>query len=257
LPIITLSISVVIPVKDDADHLRRCLALITAQSRLADEIVVVDNGSTDDSAEVARSFGARVVDRPGGGIPAASAAGYDAATGDILARLDADCLPAPDWLEQVERAFDGDHALDAITGGARFSDGPRPLRSPLAALYLGSYFLLVGSALGHVPLFGSNFAMRRSAWLDARASVHRDDPVVHDDMDLSMHLGPEHRIRYNRRLSMGISIRPFFSGSGMVYRFKRGFHSILMHWPEQAPWLRWYRRFRLARFARPDGRARR
>jgi glycosyltransferase involved in cell wall biosynthesis len=243
LTIIALSISVVIPVKDDAEHLRRCLAQLALQTRLPNEIVIVDNGSVDDSAAVAIGWGARVVDRPGGGIPAASAAGYDAARGDVIARLDADCLPAVDWLDRIERAFTADSGLTAVTGGAYFIDGPRPIRAALIVLYLGSYFVSVGSALGHVPLFGSNFAMRRSAWLEARDSMHSNDPVVHDDMDLSMHLGPTRRIRFDRNLSMGISIRPFFSARGFLYRFKRGFHSILIHWPEEFPWLRWYRRF--------------
>ena len=55
------TISVVIPVYNDAALLRRCLEALAAQTRRADEIVVVDNGSTDDSAEVARRGGARVV----------------------------------------------------------------------------------------------------------------------------------------------------------------------------------------------------
>ncbi|CAD5991340.1 Glycosyl transferase family 2 [Agreia sp. COWG] len=236
------TISVVIPVKDDAIQLDRCLAALAAQTRRADEIVVVDNGSTDDSAAVARDAGAVVVFVRGGGIPAASAAGYDAASGDVIARLDADCIPARGWLELIERQLAAHPRVAAVTGGARFVDGPRLLRAPLALAYLGAYFGSVGLALGHAPLFGSNFAMRRSAWLAVQREVHRGDEFVHDDMDLSMHVGPRRRIRYVRGLGMGISMRPLFDASAFGTRLHRGFHSLAIHWPHELPWLRAFRR---------------
>jgi glycosyltransferase involved in cell wall biosynthesis len=236
-------ISVVIPVKDDAELLKRCLEALGAQARRPDEIVVVDNGSSDDSARIARDAGARVVFVDGGGIPAASAAGYDAAAHEVIARLDADCVPGRDWLERIDAALARHPDAVAVTGGAHFIDGPRALRSPLALFYLGAYFGTVLLAMGHVPLFGSNFAMRRDAWLSASDSVHRGDPFVHDDMDLSMHLGPRRRIRYVHGLGMGISMRPFFDSSGFGTRIRRGFHSLFVHWPHELPWLRWARRF--------------
>lgn len=70
-----LSVSVVIPVRDDAEELEKCLALLARQSVRPFEVVVVDNGSTDASAEVARRWGAVVVVEPRPGIPAAAATG--------------------------------------------------------------------------------------------------------------------------------------------------------------------------------------
>jgi cellulose synthase/poly-beta-1,6-N-acetylglucosamine synthase-like glycosyltransferase len=156
--------------------------------------------------------------------------------------LDADCLPGRDWLERVERAFVRHPDAVAVTGGAHFIDGPRILRAPLALFYLGAYFGSVFLALGHMPLFGSNLAMRRYAWLAVSDDVHRGDEFVHDDMDLSVHIGPRQRIRYVRGLGMGISMRPLFDASGFATRMRRGFHSLVIHWPHDVPWLRWARR---------------
>ena len=242
----TTTISVVIPAKDDADLLERCLRALAQQSRRADEIIVVDNDSSDDTADRARRLGATVISEIRPGIPAASAAGYDHAAGDIIARLDADCIPAVDWLRRIETAFSDEPDTVAVTNGARFIDGPRHLRALAATLYLGAYFGTVSAALGHVPLFGSNFAMRRSGWEAVRLEVHRHDAMVHDDMDLSFHLGPERRIRLDRSVRMTMSYRPFTNARAFVLRVRRGFHSVVAHWPQELPWKRWIRRIRSA-----------
>lgn len=238
------TVTVVVPVKDDADVLEVCLRILREQTVPAEEIVVVDNGSDDRSADVAASFGARVVQHPGGGIPGASAAGYDAARSDVIARLDADCVPGRDWVEAVGEALRRRPEVCAVTGAASFGDGPRALRRLLAVGYLGAYFVLLTPALGHPPLFGSNFAMRRSAWQAVSAQVHRHDEDVHDDLDLAYHLGAQHRVRYVRGLRMRMSMRPFTSAGSFAVRLRRGMHTVIVHWPTEFPPVRWARRFR-------------
>jgi glycosyltransferase involved in cell wall biosynthesis len=235
------TVSVVIPVKDDAGLLARCLRALRAQSELPDEIVVVDNGSSDRSAAVARRMGAVAVHCPVPGIPAAASTGYDAASGDLILRLDADCVPDPRWVGAMIRAFDDHPEIDAFTGGAVFIDGPRVLRRPLATFYLGAYHLVCRTALGHRPLFGSNLAMRRSAWEAVSPEVHRGDSELHDDLDLSFHLGLRHRIGTLDGAGMGMSMRPFASGSGMRRRVRRGMRTVTSHWPTQFPPHRWRR----------------
>lgn len=233
--------SVVIPVKDDGVRLRRCLDALAVQTRPADEIIVVDNGSSDASAEIARVGGAMVVrcDRPG--IPAASARGYDSAAGDLILRLDADCIPAPTWIEAMTTTFAARPDVHILTGGARFIDGPRMLRRPLAAAYLASYAVVSAPALGHLPLFGSNLAFRSDAWRDVRAVAHRSDAALHDDFDLAFHFGERHRIRYLPGHHMGISMRPFGSARAFARRIGLGFRTVLVHWPQDFPPVRWTR----------------
>ena len=234
------TVSVVIPVKDDADLLRRCLRALASQTVLADEIIVVDNASTDASAQVAVDAGATVVRCETPGIPAASSCGYDHATGQIILRLDADCIPSTTWIQSMQRAFLTDPHTDAFTGGARFIDGPRVLRSPLATAYLGAYAVVGLVALGHLPVFGSNMGFRREAWRRVRSVVHRS-PTVHDDFDLAFHLGEHHRIRYIPHAEMGMSMRPFYDAWAFGRRIRVGVITVLTHWPYDFPPLRWQR----------------
>ncbi len=240
------TVSVVIPVRDDAEHLWRCLRALAAQTLTPDEIVVVDNDSRDDSAAIARRAGARVVSCAERGIPAAAAAGYDAASGELILRLDADSLPAPGWAASMVEAL-GDPRVDAVTAGALFHDGPARLRTPMAVAFLGVYTAFAYPALGHAPLWGSNLAFRRAAWESVRDRVHRH-PELHDDLDLAFHLGREHRIRITTGRHMRVSSRTVRPGR-FAKSFSRGMRTVFAHWPGEIPPARWARRIRRSRRA--------
>ena len=222
-------ISVIIPALNDADMLRNCLAALKAQSRLADEIVVVDNGSTDDTAAVALAAGARVVDEPLTGIFPATAAGFDSAKGGILTRLDADSVPAPDWLARIDTAFAADDALTALTGPGAFYGSNRLVHWLGRHLYIGGYFWFIGLVLGHPPLFGSNLALRSTAWSRLRLTVHRNRVDIHDDLDLSYHVTPDMVVRYDPKLVVGISARPFGSWRALRRRLSWAFGTMALN----------------------------
>ena len=109
-----LSISVVIPVYNGAGTLPAGLHALQQQTRSPDEIIVVDDGSTDGSAGLARDSGARVISQRNAGPAAARNRGAAAAQGDALLFTDADCAPAPDWVECMARAF-----ADPAVAGAK------------------------------------------------------------------------------------------------------------------------------------------
>ncbi|QMU98128.1 glycosyltransferase family 2 protein [Microbacterium esteraromaticum] len=229
-----MRLSVVIPVRNDAELLARCLSALRPQTRPADEVIVVDNASSDASAAVAADGGARVLSCPEPGIPAAAAAGYDAAGGDLILRLDADCIPPRTWIQDTERLLSRSPGMVAATGWARFVDGPGALRWTVD-LYLGAYTIAAWTALGHRPLFGSNMALRADAWRAVRTEVHRHDAETHDDLDLSFHLGRIGAIGRLTGVRMGISMRPLRPGSGLRRRVRRGLHTVTLHWPEDLP----------------------
>lgn len=220
------TVTVVIPVLNDARMLERALAALAAQSRRADAVIVVDNGCVDDSVVVARRAGARVVREPLRGILAATARGFDAADTDVIARIDADSRPRPDWLERVMGHFETAPAADAVTATGVFYDGTRLARVLGAHLYLGGYFFWLGLLLGRPPLYGSNFALRAATWHDVRDHVRRTDRRVHDDLEISFHL-PEHAdVRADPALTMPVSARPFDTVGETARRVAWGFRTI-------------------------------
>ncbi|WP_394770934.1 glycosyltransferase family 2 protein [Lacisediminihabitans sp.] len=212
------TISVVIPVFNDAPMLRVCLEALAAQSRPADEIIVVDNDSTDDTAEVGVAGGARVITERVSGIFPAAAAGYDAARGEIIARLDADSVPPADWLERIEAALADSDGLACITGPGDFYGSNRFVHWVARTIYIGGMFVFVGAMLGHPPLFGSNFAMPSRVWQRVRDRVNRSLPRIHDDLDLSYHLEPDMSVIYDPTLRVAVSARPFDSWSSLARR---------------------------------------
>lgn len=240
------TVSVVVPSLNDARMLEGCLADLASQTRPADEVIVVDNGSTDDTQAVAAAHGAVAVVEPEHGVLRATARGFDAATGDVIGRLDADSRPASDWVERLADRFDADPTLGALTGTGTFY-GCGPVARFLGAhVYLGGYFWFMGMIIGRTPLFGSNFALRREAWRDARERIHLDDPRAHDDLDISFVLDPAVAVDYDPDLHVGVSARPLESVAGMRRRAAWAFHVVGVNWAEVS----WPRRVAAASRAR-------
>lgn len=124
-----MRISVVLPAKNEAEGLAKTLPLLSEHWPGA-EVVVVDDGSTDDTASVARGLGARVLSSPYSmGNGAAIKRGARAATGDVLIFMDADGQHNPDHiallLSKLDEGFD-------MAVGARDGAGQANLHRGLA-----------------------------------------------------------------------------------------------------------------------------
>ena len=233
-------IAVVIPCRDDAGFLDACLTALAAQTHAADTVIVVDNASADASAAVARDHGAIVVHEPAVGIWPAAARGYDEALGrvDLIARLDADSRPNPDWIARLLRAFVADPSLGVLTGGAEFYGGT-PLQNYLGEhWYIGGGHYWIKKWLGVPLVFGSNFAMRAGVWERVRERVDRGNAGIHDDLDLTIRLRPSDGVRYDPQLRMPVSARPVQTLSGLSRRVFKVASTFAASWPEGAAWRR-------------------
>jgi mycofactocin glycosyltransferase len=187
-----LTVSVVIPVKDRVDELRRCLASIAAvdfpKEKL--EVIVVDDGSRDASPLVARQMGATVVPSGGTGRGPAAARNVGAryATGDILAFIDSDCTASAGWLAELLPAFnDPDTAAvgGAVDGMCTASAVDR-YEAVMSSLSLGSREQSGNSGDDTFYLPSCNLLVRRSAFLGVGG--FRDEMHVGEDVDLTWRL---------------------------------------------------------------------
>lgn len=117
-----LSISVVMTSYNYGQYLKTTIESILNQTRPAREVIIVDDGSTDDSAAVAATFGERVkfIEQANQGVCAARNNGARIATGDIIAFMDSDDIWRPQKLAKQAAAFEADAEVGIVSCGIRF-----------------------------------------------------------------------------------------------------------------------------------------
>ena len=115
-----LCVSVVVPAYNSAATLGDCLRALTSQSlpREQFEVIVVDDGSTDDTAAIAHRYGVRVIGQINAGAASARNAGWRAAVGCWIAFTDADCVPARGWLRALLAAVRAETGVAMPLGAA-------------------------------------------------------------------------------------------------------------------------------------------
>lgn len=209
------AVSIVIPAYNEENIIRQCLIAAIYQSVPADEILVVDNRSTDGTCGIVRQMQLEYPDSPikllqhsaeQGLIPTRNF-GFDSASGNIIGRIDADSVLEPNWVEQVLAGFD-ESEVAATTGPVVYYDMPMQRWGLLADDKIRQLVLKLARKQYHF-LFGSNMAIRRTAWEQIRESTCRDEAdEMHEDIDLSLHLAERDLvIRYLPAMVSGMSAR--------------------------------------------------
>jgi glycosyltransferase involved in cell wall biosynthesis len=166
-----LTLSVIVCAHNEERFLAACLHSVLAQTRPADEIIVVNNASVDRTGEVAAAIpGVRVVDEPRKGLVVARESGRRVARGQLLVYLDADCRAPLQWLERIEARFSANPELLALSGNYRFYDwdwrGRLLIRAYDLSLGLATHVLVKHILRIGVVFYGGNFAVRREALAD-------------------------------------------------------------------------------------------
>lgn len=202
-----LTLTIVIPAYNEERYLAACLKSIAGQSVKPDEVIVVDNNSTDGTVQAARRFDfVTILSEPIQGALFARNRGFAAARSDIIARLDADSVLPARWVGRVKQEFASPDTA-AVTGPVNGYDLPFPSYNWMAHHLL--CWLLQSLPPKHPFLFGFNMALRRDAWQVVRAQVC-SDRQTHEDLDLAIHLHKAgHKLKYTRRLLSAASGRRY------------------------------------------------
>lgn len=212
-----VSLSIIIPAYNEQDHIKDCLDAIATQTIRPDEVIVVDNASTDATAKIAKSYPfVRLIHEPRRGIAYARDAGFNAASSTYLGRIDADTVVPTDWVQQIHEfyAVKANRSV-ALTGGATFRNVPAPRLAGWAQKQLA--FRMSWLALGHHILWGSNMAVPSKSWTKVKGEVCHA-PVIHEDIDLAIHL---HRrgvkIVYKPKLQVNAALKRIYSDQNQLW----------------------------------------
>jgi glycosyltransferase involved in cell wall biosynthesis len=192
-------ISVVIPARNEETFILGCLEAVIRQTLPPDEIIVVDNGSTDRTAELAQGMGVKLVNCPTPGVAVARQAGLEAATGDWVVTTDADSRPVVGWLEALRPHMA--HSV-ALYGPLRMFGLPA-WQEELTELGYG-VFLKMMMLLGKPNLAAANMAFHRQTALELGGY-----PMVEarEDVILGWKLKAKGPVRYVREALVLTSAR--------------------------------------------------
>jgi glycosyltransferase involved in cell wall biosynthesis len=230
-----LTISVIVCAHNEERFLAPCLHSLLAQSRIPDEVILINNASSDRTAAVAAAIpGVRVIDEPRKGLVVARERGRQEARGDLLVYVDADCRAPLTWLERIESRFERDEDLLAMSGNYRFYDWDWWGRTLLRAYdftlgpathILVKYILRIG-----VVFYGGNFAVRREA-LERISGFDTSIEFHGEDTNLGRRLSRVGNVELRYDCFLYTSARRYNAmGKGAVFRlYVRNFVSELLH----------------------------
>lgn len=177
-------VSVVVPALNEERFIANNLISLLQQDFKDFEIIVVDNNSTDKTAEIAKSLGARVITNKERGVGAARQAGFVSAKGTIIATTDADNILPPDWLSKIVSEFKHDSSLVAYGGLFRLYSGP--LSARIAVRYLTYPVFKFDKLVSNKwSLIAQNMAVKTSAFKKVGGFKHVQ---IGEDADLSQRL---------------------------------------------------------------------
>lgn len=216
-------ISVIIPAFNEEKEIGRCLESIikqTAEEPL--EIIVVNNGSTDNTARVVREFLSLapiiLLDEPRKGRGAARATGFAAAKGDILFSTDADTACPPNWAAEMIKPLRTGRGV-AVCGTSKITDNS--WLSNLIFNWLQPFTSrLIRLLLGHHWLCGFSFAITADAY--KKSGGIRPDLNAMEDVELSFRVSRLGKIVFLSNIPVDFSGRRFRGGwlKGMLSYIK-------------------------------------
>jgi glycosyltransferase involved in cell wall biosynthesis len=205
--------SVVIPCYNESAYIADTInSLRRSAFGGACEIVVVDNNCTDDTAEIARRLGVRVVAEERRGVCNARQRGAEASRGEIIVSADADTIYPPGWLSTIDAAFRADQRVIAVAGPCRYTAGPVWGRV-YGRLLFGTVDVLYRLTGRVWYVTATNLAFRRVGWAGYDIRLTQGG----DELDILRKLRRSGVVRYEHANAVWTSPRRLTRG--LLYNF--------------------------------------
>ncbi|MDP3645585.1 MAG: glycosyltransferase [bacterium] len=202
-----LSISLVIPAHNEEGYIGACLDFVFEYAHgKFDEIIVVDNASTDRTAEIARGKGARVVFEGRKGLTRARQKGLESVSSEYVAYIDADCRLTPEWFSTVEYHLAKHPNTVSLTGPVWYFDGPYTVR--WAIWVLEWITIPLACWIAGYGVVGGNFVARRDT-LIAVGGFSPDIAFYGEDTDIARRLAKHGYVLLRMNLVVATSMRRF------------------------------------------------
>ena len=203
-------VSIVIPAHNEEHCLAATLEKVCALGYPDFEVIVVDNASTDRTSEIAQRFPVKLVHEEKKGLLHARERGRVEAQGEIIANIDADCLPDKDWLKKGVAILNAKQAV-AVSGPYYYFDGSFIFRS--TSFFAQKYVYTAVSQLmqrtkGLGILIGGNTLIRTSA-LKNIGGYDTSILFYGEDTNTARKLCTEGKIVFSPRFVMPTSARRF------------------------------------------------
>lgn len=225
-----LTLSIVIPVYNEENHLEACLDSIAAQTESPDEVIIVDNNSTDASVRIAQKYDfVTIVSERKQGIVFARNKGFNTARSSIIGRIDADSVLPAGWVQCVKDFYaESSNANSALSGGGFYYNVPLPRFNGWCLsqfAYRWNRFIT-----GHYMLWGSNMAFPRSMWQAVKSDVCLND-ALHEDYDLAMHIHDYgYDVSYRAALRVGVKLKRVWENQDQLsHHLSRWPQSLRVH----------------------------
>lgn len=178
-----MKVSLIIPVYNEESYIKDCLVSVMTQKEPPDEILIIDNNSTDKTVSIANQFPVKIIQEKKQGMIHARNRGFNEASGNIIARCDADTRLSTDWITRIKHNF-RNRRIDALTGPCVFYD------LKLQTSFFSNFYLDIVKPIlnGNDVLLGPNMIVTKKMWITVKDDVCLNDKRVHEDIDLAIHI---------------------------------------------------------------------
>lgn len=221
-----MKVSVIIPAHNEEQNIANAVRALLVQDYPLFEVIVVDNASEDNTAFIASQFPVTVLHEKNKGTMWACETGRKHATGQIIARMDADCIPHKSWLSQSVKYFN-DPRVVAVSGSVDYHDANAIFRS-LASFTQKNIYSFANHVtqkhfkIGAVMLGGNSFI--RAKTLEEIGGFNTAITFYGDDTDIAKRLVKKGRVLFSPALVLKTSWRRFEREGIIRLQFKYFYH---------------------------------